>query len=61
MELYKKILTILKKKKNPCTQAEIAKEIGEINRAILLGYLRCMVDLGRIKSRMGGRTLIYYL
>jgi len=59
--LHKKIIEVLKKAKAPHTQAELARKIPKTNRAVLLGYLRCLSDLGLIKSKLSGRTLVYYL
>lgn len=58
--LYKKVIGVLRKGE-PCTQREIAGELSDINRAVLLGYLRCLVDIGKIKSKDGGKAKIYYL
>ena len=60
METNKKIISILKKKKEPLTQNEISKELN-LNRAVLLGYLRCMVDLKFIKSKYSGKAKIYFI
>jgi len=43
------------------TQSEISSKIGNINRAILTGYLRSMADLGKIKSKNVGKAKIYSL
>ena len=59
--LYRKILDVLKKSGEPLTQAEISKLIPSINRAVLLGYLRALVDLGKIKSKNSGKAKIYFI
>jgi hypothetical protein len=61
--MYNKIITLLKNKGQPLTQAEIASSLRSlnINRAILLGYLRCLSDLGKIKSKDSGKAKIYFL
>jgi predicted transcriptional regulator len=42
-------------------QSEINPHVGNVNRAILTGYLRCMADLGKIKSKNAGKAKIYFL
>ena len=59
--LYKKIVTFLKEDGGPCTQKELSKALPDMNRAVLLGYLRCLVDMGKIKSKDSGKAKIYYL
>jgi hypothetical protein len=59
--LDKKIVAYLKKRGEPLTQREIAIGLPGINRAVLLGYLRCLVDLGKIKSKDSGKAKIYYV
>jgi predicted transcriptional regulator len=59
--LREKIVAFLEKKKEPCTQKEIAVALSGINRAVLLGYLRCLVDVGKIKSKDSGKAKVYYL
>jgi len=59
--MYKDIIALLRAKGEPLTQKEIADGLGEINRAILLGYLRCLVDLGKIKMKASGKANIYFL
>ena len=56
----KKIKKILKDK-GVCSQKDISEKIGEIDRAILTGYLRCLVDLRIIECKYMGRTKIYFL
>jgi len=58
--LYKKIVSVLKESDGPCTQKEISSALPGINRAVLLGYLRCLVDVGKIKSKDSGKAKIYY-
>ena len=60
MQLYEKIVGFLEKSDGPCTQKEIAGALPGINRAVLLGYLRCLVDVGRIKSKDIGKAKSYY-
>jgi predicted transcriptional regulator len=60
--LYSKILNILKKDKECCTQTEIRRKLRkDVDRAILLGYLRCMVDTGKIKSKQTGKAKGYFI
>lgn len=59
--MHKDIIALLRAKGEPLTQKEIADGLGDINRAILLGYLRCLVDLGKIKMKPSGRANIYFL
>ena len=59
--LDKKIIAYLRKKGEPLTQREVSQGISGINRAVLLGYLRCMVDLGKIRSKNSGKAKIYFL
>lgn len=59
--MYRKILTYMQGNKEPCTQLEISEAIPKMHRIILLGYLRCMVDMGVIKSKKSGKALIYYV
>lgn len=59
--LYEKIVAFLKKKGEPCTQREIAVSLPSINRAVLLGYLRCLVDVGKVKSKDSGKAKVYFL
>ncbi|MCR4284637.1 MAG: hypothetical protein NUV97_01170 [archaeon] len=61
MVLDKKIIAALKTGGAPLTQKEIADKVGDINRAVLLGYLRCLVDLEKIKAKDSGKAKIYYL
>jgi len=61
MELNKKIISVIKTGGAPLTQKEISTKVGNINRAVLLGYLRCMTDLGKIKSKNSGKAKIYFL
>jgi len=59
--LYEKITAFLKKEGEPCTQKEIVAVLPGINRAVLLGYLRCLVDVGKIKSKDSGKAKVYFL
>jgi len=59
--LYESIVAFLKEDGGPCTQKDIAGALPSMNRAVLLGYLRCLVDNGKIKSRDSGKAKIYYL
>lgn len=55
------IIEILKKD-GACSREEIAKKLKEKpNRAILMGYLRCLSDLGIIISKDAGKAKIYFL
>lgn len=59
--LKEEIIGILKKE-GTVTREEIAKLLKEKpNRAILMGYLRCMVDLGIIDGKDAGRAKIYFM
>lgn len=58
---YIKNIKKILKDKGVCSQKDISKEVGEIDRAILTGYLRCMVDLRIIECKYMGRTKIYFL
>ncbi|MBT3282279.1 MAG: hypothetical protein HN374_04860 [Cryomorphaceae bacterium] len=50
------------KKEGACSRVEISKNLKEKpNRAILMGYLRCMVDLDKIISKDVGKAKIYFL
>jgi len=50
------------KKRGFCSREEITSLLKEKpNRAILMGYLRCLVDLGIIESKDAGRAKIYFL
>lgn len=60
MKTNKKILSILRERKEPMTQKEISEKVN-MNRAILLGYLRCLVDLDLIKSKNSGKAKIYFV
>jgi predicted transcriptional regulator len=57
--IQKKIMQAIRER-GPCTQQEISKAVGKINRAVLLGYLRCLCDLGKIKAKKAGKALVYY-
>ncbi len=59
--LHEKIVAFLRKDGGPCTQKEISGALPGINRAVLLGYLRCLVDVGEVKSKDSGRAKVYYL
>jgi len=59
--LYQKIIEILKEKNEPLTQKELSMLLPDINRAVLLGYLRCLVDFGKIKSKNSGKAKIYFI
>jgi len=59
--LKEEIIEILKKE-DACSREEIAKKLKEKpNRAILMGYLRCLSDLGVICSKDAGKAKIYFL
>ena len=59
--LYKKIVSFLKGSDGPCTQREISLALPGINRAVLLGYLRCLVDVRKVKSKDSGKAKVYWL
>ncbi len=59
--LHEKIVAFLKNNGGPCTQRDIALGLPNVNRAVLLGYLRALSDLGKIKSRDSGKAKVYYL
>ena len=55
------IVRILKKE-GTSTREEIAKNLKhKPNRAILMGYLRCLSDLAIIKSKNAGKAKIYFM
>jgi len=59
--LKKGVVDILKKE-GACSRQEIVSKLKDNpNRAILMGYLRCLVDLGLICSKDVGRAKIYFL
>ena len=59
--LKEEILEILRKE-GTCSRGEIASNLKDNpNRAILMGYLRCLSDLGIIGSKDIGRAKIYFL
>jgi predicted transcriptional regulator len=59
--LKEEIIEILKKE-GACSREEIAKKLkNKVNRAILMGYLRCLSDLGAIFSKDAGKAKIYLL
>ena len=59
--LYKKIVEILRKRGEPLTQKEIDGTLPRINRAVLLGYLRCLSDVGMVRSKDSGRAKVYFV
>ena len=59
--LCERIIAYLKKDGGPCTQRDITGALPSMNRAVLLGYLRGLVDVGKIKSRDSGKAKVYYL
>lgn len=59
--LRDEIVEILKKE-GASTREEITKKLKEkVNRAILMGYLRCLSDLEVIASKDAGKAKIYFL
>jgi hypothetical protein len=59
--LKEEIVEILKKE-GACSREEITKKLKDKpNRAILMGYLRCLSDLGVISSKDAGKAKIYFL
>ncbi len=44
----------------PCFQEEIRMRLGNPDRAILTGYLRCLVDKGIIASKDNGKAKVYF-
>ena len=58
--MHKKIIEILRNSE-PLTQKELSKKLPDINRAVLLGYLRCLTDLKKIKSKDSGKAKIYFI
>jgi predicted transcriptional regulator len=59
--LKEEIVGILKKE-NACSREEINKNLKEKpNRAILMGYLRSLSDLGILISKDVGRAKVYFL
>ena len=61
-KLNQKILKTLREKKEGCTQKEIKESLKlKIDRAILLGYLRCLRDTGKIKIKKMGVANGYFI
>ena len=59
--LKEEVVEILRKE-GACSREEINKKLKEkVNRAILMGYLRCLSDLGIIFSKDAGKAKIYFL
>tara|TARA_Y100000034_G_scaffold98204_1_gene120183 strand:+ start:645 stop:872 length:228 start_codon:yes stop_codon:yes gene_type:complete len=59
--LGKEVVDILKKE-GMSTREELMKKLKDKpNRAIMMGYLRCLVDLEKIRSKDVGKAKIYYL
>ena len=59
--LKEEIIRILKKE-GACSRSEIAKNLkSKPNRAILMGYLRALVDLNIISSKDIGKAKLYFL
>ncbi|MBT4165830.1 hypothetical protein HOE04_02215 [archaeon] len=59
--LKEEVVAILKKE-GACSREEINSKLKEKpNRAILMGYLRCLADLGIIISKDAGKAKIYFL
>ena len=61
LKIHIKIISHLRKSGEPLTQRELSRMLPNMNRAVLLGYLRCLVDLGKIRSKDSGKAKIYYL
>ena len=60
--LSDKIVKVLSKKEECCTQQEIKTSLRTgVDRAILLGYLRCLVDIGKIQSKQMGKAKGYFI
>ena len=60
-KLGKEIVRILKKE-GVSSREEISSKLKKkVNRAILMGYLRCLVDLNIIGSKDVGKAKIYFL
>jgi len=59
--LKEEVVAILEREK-ACSRMEIASKLKEkVNRAILMGYLRCLVDVGVLVSKDIGKAKIYFL
>tara|TARA_Y100000034_G_C6792835_1_gene355111 strand:- start:198 stop:407 length:210 start_codon:yes stop_codon:yes gene_type:complete len=59
--LKEEVIEVLKRE-GSSTREEIASKLSENpNRAILMGYLRALVDMGVIESKDVGRTKLYFL
>jgi len=59
--LKEEIIRILRKE-SACSRSEIAGNLkSKPNRAILMGYLRALVDLGVINSKDIGKAKLYFL
>jgi len=59
--IYVEQIKRIMKDGEPRSQKEIQEKIGSVDRAIFMGYLRCLVDLDIIKSKYMGRTKIYFM
>ena len=44
----------------PLFHHEIVNKLEKYDRAIISGYLRCLVDLGMITSKKRGNSIVYY-
>jgi predicted transcriptional regulator len=59
--LKEEIVEILQKE-GACSREEITKKLKiKPNRAILMGYLRCLSDLNLIISKDVGKAKVYFL
>lgn len=55
-----KIIKELTDKGEPLFLDEIRQKLGNPDRARLLGYLKCLVDLNIIQSKKQGNAIVYY-
>lgn len=59
VDLYKDIEKLLDEGK-PLYPRQIRSKVGNPDKARLMGYLQCLVDLRRIKSNKQGPAIVFY-
>ncbi len=57
---WDRIIKGLPERGEPLFLDEIRKKLGNPDRARLLGYLKCLVDLKIIQSKKQGNAIVYY-
>lgn len=60
MDKLYSIIEDLVSKGEPLFHHEITKKFEKYDKAIISGYLRCLVDLGMITSKKRGNSIVYY-